>query len=179
MLHFIQTGMKMDLIVKSKSLATWGKHDFRCAVGRCGFIAANDKKEGDGATPIGRWLLREIFYRPDREKSPLTTLPVRALRPNDAWCENPKDPDYNRRITLPHKEGTDNLWRKDHLYDLVVVLGYNDAPPIPGKGSAIFLHLARPDFSPSAGCVTLAREDLLLVLREATPKSAVLIDPGA
>jgi L,D-peptidoglycan transpeptidase YkuD (ErfK/YbiS/YcfS/YnhG family) len=154
-------------------LAVWNGHDFRCAVGRSGFVSAQAKKEGDGATPIGRWNMREVYYRPDREKPPATALPVRAIQKNDSWCEAPEDSQYNRLVIQPYKASAERLWRDDHLYDIVVILGYNDGPPIPGKGSVIFLHVARPDFSPSAGCVHLAREDLLTVLREADKDSAV------
>lgn len=168
----------MDLIVKNKNLAIWNGHEFRCAVGRGGFVTADAKKEGDGATPIGRWVMREVFYRPDREKRPMTILPTRALQRSDGWCDSPKDLSYNRRIVFPYKASAECLWRDDPLYDIIVVLGYNDKPPVPGKGSAIFLHVAAPDFSPSAGCVHLARADLLTVLSEADKNSAVLVSPS-
>ncbi|MFA4994885.1 MAG: L,D-transpeptidase family protein [Bdellovibrionales bacterium] len=168
----------MDLIVKSKHLAVWNGHEFRCAVGRNGFATAQDKKEGDGATPIGRWIVRDVFYRPDREKPPATVLPVRRLQPNDGWCDSPRHPEYNRHIVIPFKESAECLWREDPLYDIIAVLGYNDDPVVPGKGSAIFLHIAKPDFSPSAGCIHLSREDLLTVLREADRGSAVLVSPS-
>ena len=167
----------MDLVVKSEHLAEWNGRELRCAVGRNGFVGARIKKEGDGGTPIGRFVMREVFYRPDREKPPLTALPLLATRQNDAWCENPEDPDYNQLASLPHKM-SDPLWREDHLYDIMVILGFNDDPVVAGKGSAIFLHIARPDFSPSAGCVHLAREDLLAVLREADEKSSVVVAPS-
>ena len=117
--------------------------------------------------------MREVIYRADRGSRPETILPVRALQPDDGWCETPGDKNYNKPVKLPYAAPADQMWRDDHLYDVMVVLGFNDAPVIDGKGSAIFLHLARPDFSPSAGCVTLAREDLLTVLREADATSCV------
>ena len=167
----------MDLVIKSKNLAVWGTREFRCAIGRGGFVTADAKKEGDGATPMGRWMMREVLYRPDREKPPITALPLRALQQSDGWCDSPEDLSYNRRIVFPYKASAERLWRDDSLYDIVVVLGFNDKPPVPGKGSAIFLHVARPDFSPSAGCVHLARGDLLTVLNEADKDSAVLVSP--
>ena len=165
----------MDLIVKNGALALWGKREMRCAIGRGGIVTAAAKREGDGATPAGRWVMREIWYRPDQVQLPPTLLAARAIVPDDGWCEAPEDADYNLPVKHPHRVTVDHLWREDHLYDVIVPLGYNDDPVVPGKGSAIFLHVARPDFGPSAGCVTLAMEDLLNVLREAGQGSAVLI----
>ena len=163
----------MNLIVKNAHIAVWKGRELRCAIGRGGIVHAAAKKEGDGRTPAGLWPMREVFYRPDRGSVPETVLPLQAMQPDDAWCDLIGDPKYNQRIKLPYATLDERLWREDHLYDIVVPLGYNDAPIIQGKGSAIFLHLARPDFSPSAGCVTLAKQDLLTVLREATADSCV------
>lgn len=168
----------MDLIVKENNLAVWGKQKFRCAIGRNGFVAARAKVEGDGMTPIGRWIMREVFYHPERERPPLTLLPTLPLRKEDGWCDAPDDPEYNRQVLLPYGASAESLWREDALYDIFVVLGYNDDPVAPEKGSAFFLHIASPDFSPSAGCVTLAREDLLTVLRGADKESAVYVAPS-
>jgi L,D-peptidoglycan transpeptidase YkuD (ErfK/YbiS/YcfS/YnhG family) len=168
----------MDLIVKNENLALWNGHEFRCAVGRNGFSPAEARRDGDNTTPIGRWVLREVFYRPDREKPPKTILPVRALEHDDGWCDAPEDPFYNRFVKHPYPASAEHLWRDDHLYNVFAVLKHNVDPIVPGKGSAIFLHIARTDFGPTAGCVTLAREDLLTVLREADKTSAVLVAPS-
>ncbi|MGB9152102.1 MAG: L,D-transpeptidase family protein [Alphaproteobacteria bacterium] len=165
----------MDLIVKNPHIAAWGGQEFRCAIGRGGLIAAEAKREGDGATPIGTWKMREIIYRADRIQLPTTSLPARAMQPDDGWCEIPEDARYNQLVKHPYATPVDKMWRDDHLYDVVVVLGYNDDPVVAGKGSAIFLHLARPDFSPSAGCVTLSLDDLLRVVRGADKVSAVAV----
>lgn len=170
--------MTKDLIVKNPHMALWGAYEFRCAIGRGGLVSAGAKREGDGATPIGAWKMREVIYRADRIHMPAIALPARAMQPNDGWCEIPEDPNYNRLVQHPYVSPVDQMWREDHLYDIVVVLGYNDAPVIPGKGSAIFLHLARPDFTPSVGCVTLALGDLMTVLREADENSAVIVKPA-
>lgn len=140
-------------------------------------MRAEDKVEGDKKTPIGRWVMREVFYRPDRESRPETDLPCRALAPHEGWCENPNLPTYNRLMPTDEDRQISSLWRNDGLYDLIVVLGYNDDPPIPGKGSAIFLHCARPNFGFSAGCVSLARDDLVTMLRDANKNSAVVVMP--
>ena len=134
------------------------------------------KREGDGATPIGRFAMRQVLYRADRGPRPRTTLPSRAIRTFDGWCEDPNDPNYNRLIRLSPRYQGDRLTREDHLYDLIVVLGYNDDPVVPGLGSAIFLHVARPDFSPTEGCVALARSELERFLMQARPGDSVIVE---
>ena len=138
--------------------------------------ARRDKREGDGATPIGCWPLRQLLYRPDRLPAPTTALPLRALAPDDGWCDDPGDPAYNRPVRLPSAAGHERLWRDDGIYDLIVVLGYNDAPPRAGLGSAIFLHVAQPDFAPTAGCIALQRPDLLRLLAAAGPETRLRIE---
>ncbi len=124
------------------------------------------KAEGDGGTPLGRFAVRLILYRADRTLRPRTSLPVRAIRKTDGWCDDPTDRNYNRRITLPSSRSAEGLMRTDDLYDLVLVLGYNDRPRVRGKGSAIFMHLAREGYTPTEGCVALSRRDLTAVLAE-------------
>jgi L,D-peptidoglycan transpeptidase YkuD (ErfK/YbiS/YcfS/YnhG family) len=138
---------------------------YPCTLGRGGVVAPEDKKEGDGKTPLGTYPLRQLIWRADRAPKPETGLHTEALTPETGWCEDPASPEYNMKITLPHPSVHDRMTREDDLYDYVVVIGYNDAPIVAGKGSAIFMHLARPDFSPTAGCVGLRREDLLEVLK--------------
>jgi L,D-peptidoglycan transpeptidase YkuD (ErfK/YbiS/YcfS/YnhG family) len=135
---------------------------FACALGRGG--CRSRKHEGDGATPIGRWRLRAAFYRADRIMRPRTSLPVRPLRPDDGWCDAVADRNYNRPVRHPYPASAESLWRRDGLYDIVVVLGYNDVPRVRGRGSAIFLHVAAPGYTPTQGCVALRRDHLLRVL---------------
>ena len=143
----------------------------RCALGRSGVVAAHAKREGDGATPAGVWPLRRIWVRADRLALPLLSgpslsLPVHAIDPLLGWCDDPSSEDYNRPVRLPHPASHERMWREDSVYDLVVELGFNDDPPILGRGSAIFLHLARPDFSPTEGCVAVELAVLLEILAE-------------
>jgi L,D-peptidoglycan transpeptidase YkuD (ErfK/YbiS/YcfS/YnhG family) len=138
-----------------------------CALGRSGVREA--KREGDGASPAGTWPLRRVLFRPDRIEPPATDLPVSAISPDDGWCDDPADPHYNRLVRLPHGASAEALWRDDELYDVVVVLGYNDDPPRPGLGSAIFFHLATPDFAPTAGCVAVHRPDMIRLLAYCGP----------
>ena len=147
----------------------------RCALGEGGVKPAAEKREGDGATPLGTWPLRRLLYRPDRGGQPLTALPASPITQTDGWCDASADPAYNRPVTLPYPASAERLWLEDHVYDLIVVLGHNDDPPVPGMGSAIFLHLARPDYAPTRGCVALARPDLEQVLSLARPGDALTI----
>jgi L,D-peptidoglycan transpeptidase YkuD (ErfK/YbiS/YcfS/YnhG family) len=123
--------------------------------------------------------MRALLYRPDRGAAPPSRLPARAIDRAEGWCDDPGDPAYNRPVALPHGARAEALWRADAIYDLVVPLGYNDDPPVPGAGSAIFLHLARPDYAPTEGCVALARADLLIVLAEADMGSRVVVSAAA
>jgi L,D-peptidoglycan transpeptidase YkuD (ErfK/YbiS/YcfS/YnhG family) len=149
----------------------------RCALGPAGVVAASAKREGDGASPAGVWPIRRVLYRPDRGPAPQTALPVAAIAQDDGWCDAPQDGGYNRPVKLPYPASAERMWRDDGLYDLVVVLGHNDDPPVAGMGSAIFLHLARPDYAPTHGCIAVRREDLDALLRLAGPGDAVEIRP--
>jgi L,D-peptidoglycan transpeptidase YkuD (ErfK/YbiS/YcfS/YnhG family) len=151
-----------------------------CSLGRSGVVPAQDKREGDGASPLGKWVLRSVFYRPDREAPPRTGLPLVPLRPQDGWCDDPASALYNRPVSLPFARSFERLWREDGLYDLCVVLGHNDEPPVAGMGSAIFLHLRAPDGGATEGCVALARGDLLELLALARPgdRMAIALQEG-
>ena len=151
-----------------------GNRVFRCTLGRGG--VTTDKREGDGATPAGTYPLRQLLYRSDRLAPPTNALPTSTLRPRDGWCDDPGHSAYNRPVTLPLDASAESMWRDDHLYDLVVVLGYNDDPVVSGLGSAIFLHVASPEYSPTEGCIALAKEDLLTVLADITPGSDIRIE---
>lgn len=163
----------VDLVITRARIAQMGSLSFRCAVGRGGIVTA--KREGDGGTPAGAWPLREVFYRADRVARPVTSLPVRALTPADGWCDWPADARYNRPVQLPYPARSEQLWRGDHQYDIIVVVGYNDAPVVPGKGSAIFLHLARPGYTGTAGCVAFARSHLLTILSRVDARSRLIV----
>jgi len=154
----------MEINVWAPGTLSWKGKSFRCAIGRGG-IAAN-KMEGDGATPVGALPLRQVFYRPDRLGAPETGLAVRALEPDDGWCDEPRHSAYNRLIKTPFNAGHERLWRDDGIYDVIVVLGYNDDPVASGKGSAIFLHVAKQGYEPTQGCVALTQADLLALLKE-------------
>lgn len=133
------------------------------------------KREGDGATPIGVWKLREVYYRRDRVPRPVCGLPVRAIRPADGWCDASGDPNYNRRVTHPYPVSAEHMMREDRLYDIVVVLGYNDVPRRRGGGSAIFLHLARPGYLPTEGCIAVSHRHMRQLLRHINRRTCLKI----
>jgi L,D-peptidoglycan transpeptidase YkuD (ErfK/YbiS/YcfS/YnhG family) len=149
-------------IVTAAGTLVFGGGVFRAALGRGGLRA--DKTEGDGATPLGMLPLRLVFYRADRITKPRTTLPLEPMSPADGWCDDPAHPAYNTRVTLPHAARHERLWRDDPLYDMCAVLGWNDTPVVAGRGSAIFLHVARPDYAPTEGCIALSPGDLATLL---------------
>lgn len=164
-----------ELLVTADGTAIWRGRSMRCAIGRSGVVTAAEKREGDGATPLGSWLMRGLLYRPDQLPDLVTQLPFMPIGQQDGWCDAPGDPNYNRPVRHPYPASAERLWRDDHVYDFIVPLGYNDAPVVPGKGSAIFLHCATPDYTPTEGCVALSHADLLDVLRDATLTSVVKI----
>lgn len=163
----------MDLIISADGTARFGASIWPCCLGRGGVTSA--KREGDGATPRGAWPLRGVLYRPDRLARPPCSLPVRALTLSDGWCDDPGDPAYNFPVCLPYPGRCESLWREDAVYDVIVPLGYNDAPVTAGLGSAIFLHLARDDGGPTEGCVALDLAALLAFLAAATAASRVVV----
>ncbi|WP_349358593.1 L,D-transpeptidase family protein [Stappia sp.] len=172
-----------DLLVRARSAAaTRGRLacggvdvplDVPCALGRGGITRF--KREGDGATPAGRFALRGVYYRPDRVARPRTGLPVVPLSPEMGWCDAPDHPRYNRLVTRPFDASHEAMWRDDPLYDIVVVLDCNLCPAVPGRGSAIFFHLARPGYTPTQGCVAVALRDMRLLLARCGPGSHMRI----
>lgn len=154
---------------------TWPGGEARAACGRGGVRA--DKREGDGASPAGRFPLLQAYYRADRLQPPITGLALVPLQPNYGWVDDPADPNYNRLVALPYPAHHEEMWRGDGLYDLVVLIGYNTDLPVPGRGSAIFLHVARPDFGPTDGCIAVAREVLLPLMPLLGPGSRITIRP--
>jgi len=171
-----------DLHVFSNGILVTGGTRYRCALGPAGVVAR--KTEGDGGTPAGTYPLRRVHYRADRREAPATRLAVREIGARDGWCDDPSHAAYNTLVSLPFEASHEIMRRDDAIYDVVVEVGFNDDPPEPGAGSAIFMHIARPDYSPTAGCVALAPADLEAVLRDLGPDSRIHIykvaapDPG-
>lgn len=147
---------------------------YACTVGRSGISEL--RKEGDGSTPAGIFPVKCLYYRPDRLAEVTTALPLIALDSQDGWCDSADNPKYNQYVRLPYPAHCERLWRDDHLYDLIFVLGYNDDPVVPGMGSAIFMHLAAEDFGPTEGCLGLALGDLLEIATSCGPDLQISIN---
>jgi L,D-peptidoglycan transpeptidase YkuD (ErfK/YbiS/YcfS/YnhG family) len=160
---------------------------YRCALGPKGVIPAADKREGDLCTPAGNFPIREIWYRADRVTLPRVNFPVHEISPDDGWCDAPDHPKYNQHInkkTILDAGGTfpshEAFWREDDdLYNIIVIFGHNDDPPVPGMGSCIFWHIARSNYTPSTGCITVSQADMLEILPQLTPGARFEIHPAA
>ncbi|MFG1346145.1 L,D-transpeptidase family protein [Xanthobacter autotrophicus DSM 431] len=150
------------------------------AIGRAG--TGFDKHEGDGRTPAGSWRILKVLYRPDHGPRPVTRLPVAPIRPGDGWCDEVGDRRYNRAVRLPlggpRPVSHERMWREDEVYDLVLILDHNARPRVSGRGSAVFIHLARQGFSPTAGCVALRRADLRRLLARLAPGARLVVEHG-
>jgi L,D-peptidoglycan transpeptidase YkuD (ErfK/YbiS/YcfS/YnhG family) len=157
-----------------RGLVRCGPLLLKCALGRSG--VTHLKREGDGATPAGRLRLLSLILRPDRGPPPRSALAARVMRPDDGWCEDETSGRYNRQIRLPASDGHETMWRGDNLYDVLGVLDWNLSPRVRGRGSAIFLHLARPGYGPTAGCIALCRRDITLLLAAAGPRPIFVVD---
>ncbi|MCH1542329.1 MAG: L,D-transpeptidase family protein [Alphaproteobacteria bacterium] len=145
----------------------FGPHRARCALGRGG--VTNNKQEGDAKTPLGVFPLRRIWYRPDRVMRPHSSFPIAEICEKSGWCDDVTANCYNRPITRPIAARHERLWRQDRLYDVFFELGYNDAPPESGRGSAIFLHLEKNNFNPTLGCIAVSHASMSFLLRHAAP----------
>jgi len=152
---------------------TAGGRTIPVALGRGGIRA--DKREGDGGTPRGTFRPRQLWWRADRHPRPRTHLAVRAIGPEDAWCEDPSSRHYNQPVRLDRSRGGDRLMRDDQLYDFIVEIDHNASPRIKGRGSAVFLHLARENFGPTAGCVSMTRSAMLRLLQRLGPDTRIVI----
>lgn len=155
----------------TKGILRLGDRRFPCALGRSGITHA--KREGDGATPAGRYEIVDIRYRADRIRRPATRLPLRPSRPLDGWCDAVGDRNYNRPVRMPYPKSAETMWRTDALYDVVVILDWNLTRRSQGRGSAIFFHLARPSFLPTEGCVAVRLADMRRILRRLRPGAAI------
>ena len=150
-----------------------GGKTLRVALGRGGIRAL--KREGDGGTPVGTFRPIRLWWRADRLQRPPTLLPVRRIGPDDAWCEDPHDRRYNQPFRRSANEPGDRLHRGDGLYDMIIEIDHNARPRVAGRGSAVFIHVARPGFAPTAGCVALRAEHLKTLLSRINSKTRILI----
>jgi L,D-peptidoglycan transpeptidase YkuD (ErfK/YbiS/YcfS/YnhG family) len=177
--HNMQRMTLANIDVRARPATRWqgwlaaGPWRIKVALGRSG-IKAN-KREGDGATPAGRYRLVRLWWRRDRMPRPLTLLPLRAISHADGWCEDPADRRYNQAIRLRPAQAGDRLHRIDVLYDMVIELDHNARPRIAGRGSAVFIHVAKTGLAPTAGCVAIPAAALRRLLRRLGPKTRISI----
>ncbi len=153
-----------------------GKLTIPVAIGKNGIWPM--KREGDGRSPAGTWHIQRVLYRPDHGPRPITHLPCAPLHPDDGWCDAPDHRLYNRPVKLPFPASHERMWREDGLYDLVLVLDHNSRPRIRRHGSAVFIHLARPGFAGTEGCVALRRTDMYRLLACLQPGARITLLPG-
>jgi L,D-peptidoglycan transpeptidase YkuD (ErfK/YbiS/YcfS/YnhG family) len=153
----------------------WRGKSYPCALGKGGVVSTSIKREGDGATPYGLFPLRALFFRSDRIKNLVSHLSKRVIEKDDGWCDDENDKYYNQLIGLPSQTSYETMWRQDNLYDVVIPLGYNDIFPTPGKGSAIFLHIAISELEPTEGCVAINKYAMMEILKTVGPDCFIRI----
>lgn len=170
---FVHIRVRRQSGAKTRGILRAGPFTLPVALGRAGILA--NKREGDGGTPRGRFRLKRLWWRGDRITRPRTALPVRPIGPEDAWSEDPADRRYNRAVRRRPGEPGDRLMRDDGLYDLIIEIDHNDRPRIAGRGSAVFIHVARENFGPTAGCVALRHGDLVRLLKWLSPRTWIHI----
>ena len=158
---------------RTRGVLTAGALAFPVALGRGGILA--NKREGDGGTPRGCFRLRRLWWRADRMARPASLLPARRIGPHDAWCEDPSDRRYNRAMAIRPDQPGDRLRRTDQLYDLIIEIDHNTRPRVARRGSAVFIHVARPGLAPTAGCVAMPKPQLRRLLAQLGQKTRIVI----
>ena len=149
-------------------------YKLRCAIGKRGIT--NNKKEGDQKTPKGTFLFKSIFYRKDKISNLKSALNKKIIKKNMGWCNDPGSKHYNKLIYFPFKESAEKLWLAKRVYDVIVVINYNLKPVIKNKGSAIFLHIAKKNYSPTKGCVAINKKDMLFLITKINNKTKLIIN---
>ena len=163
----------MKLVVKNGFLKNENLQ-FKCSIGYNGL--SNKKREGDGCTPIGCFKITKILYRPDKINNCEFALDSEVIKKLDGWCDDVNSELYNQKIEFPFNPSAEHLYRNDDLYDIVCIIDYNLNPIIRGKGSAIFLHVAGGNYSPTQGCVAIKKEELLQIAMKLDKSSTITID---
>ena len=162
----------MLIKLKNKDTLQFDEFVFKCTIGKKGI--SSKKKEGDLCTPKGTFSIKNLYYRSDRLLKPQTKIIIKKIKKNMGWCNDPKSNKYNSLVTVKEKIRYEKMYRKDHKYDIVVVIDYNLKKPIPYKGSAIFIHLTN-NYKPTAGCIALNKKDLLILLKIINKKTEIKI----
>ncbi len=150
------------------------EYKLRCAIGKRGI--ARIKKEGDQKTPSGIFRLKSVYYRKDRINNLKTLLKKRVIKKNMGWCDSPNSKYYNKLIKFPFKKSAEKMWLKETIYDVIIILNYNIKPVIRNKGSAIFLHIAKKNYSPTKGCVAISKKDMIFLINKINKKTKLIIN---
>ena len=151
----------------------FSKYRLRCAIGKRGITY--NKKEGDQKTPRGTYKLETVFYRKDRVKSLKTLLKKTIVKRNMGWCDSSKSKFYNKLIKFPFSDSAEKMWLKEKIYDIIIIINYNSNPIIKNKGSAIFLHIAKKNYSPTKGCIAICKKDMFLLASKINRKTKLII----
>ena len=162
------------IIINKSGYLKYKDLKFKCALGKSGI--GNKKTEGDNITPKGNFKIIKIYYRKDRLKKLSSKFRLIEITKKIGWCDDSKSRKYNHPIKLPTKYGHEILYRRDNIYDLILVLNYNMKPTIKNKGSAIFIHVAKKNYKKTAGCVALKKADLVLLVKEINKNTKVIIN---
>ena len=162
----------MHILINKKYL-TFDNYKAKCAIGKRGISIK--KREGDFVTPKGTFKIKEIFYRKDRVQRLITRLKKTVIKKNMGWCDDPKSKKYNKLIYFPFKYSAEKLYRKESIYDIILVLNFNMNPIRKNKGSAIFIHIAKKNYEPTKGCIAVKKKDLIKILNSITKKTEIKI----
>jgi L,D-peptidoglycan transpeptidase YkuD (ErfK/YbiS/YcfS/YnhG family) len=161
------------IVVKAPGNIKYKKLRFRCSLGKAGI--KKKIKEGDNITPKGKFKILKIYYRSDRIKKFSSNIKIIKIKKNMGWCDDPKSSLYNKEIKLPFYFSHEKLYRKDHLYDLILVLNYNINPIKKNKGSAIFFHIANKSYKKTKGCIALKKFDLINLISKIKKNTTIKI----
>jgi L,D-peptidoglycan transpeptidase YkuD (ErfK/YbiS/YcfS/YnhG family) len=162
------------IIINKSGVLKYKKLKFRCALGKAG--VENKKSEGDNITPKGNYKIVTIYYRKDRVKKITSKIKLIQIKKDMGWCDDPRSESYNQLVKLPTNFSCEKLFRRENIYDLIIVLNYNMKPTIKNKGSAIFIHVARKNFSKTAGCIALKKTHLRKLIKEINKKTKIIIN---
>ena len=162
------------IIINKSGLLKYKDLKFRCALGKAGIGKKN--KEGDNITPKGNFKILKIYYRKDRLKKITSKFKIIKITRNMGWCDDPNSKKYNQLIKLPTNYSYERLYRKENIYDLIIVLNYNIKPTIKNKGSAIFIHVASKNFNKTAGCIALKKSDLRKLIMVINKNTQIVIN---
>ena len=157
-----------------KSFLYFNEYKIKCAIGKRGITSK--KIEGDGKTPKGTFTLKSIFYRKDKNikiKSKLKKIPIKK---NMGWCDDSNSRNYNKLIEFPFNCSAEKLWLKENIYDVIIIINYNIKPTIKKRGSAIFMHIAKKNYTATRGCIALKKRDMILLIKKIDNKTKIIIN---